>query len=159
MKKLFVALISSVMCCLMLFLLVGCGEKDGEREVLPQGTLCTLENAYSGGCISKQELESIAECYNSDENVYSPASLSAETRQGIKQAYFEEMNGEARGANVDDVNIGGYYGTYSGYSVVILNASCMSPIGGDPRYYPEYEIDGVIFKQYTLLWVWKEIDK
>ncbi|MCH5148830.1 MAG: hypothetical protein J1G05_05675 [Clostridiales bacterium] len=163
MKRIFITLVTTVLSCIILFAFVACKENEDEEERV-QSTVCSLEEAYESGFISKDDLRSIAYYYNSEEAATdfvpipkNPESLSEETVRKIKKAYYFKVGGEKTEAVVDDVSIGGYYGTYSGCVVVVINASCMSGIGGDPVYYPEYTIDGVVFYQYTPLKVWKEI--
>lgn len=134
------------------------------KEELPQSVLCGLEEAYTKGLISKDDLRSIAYYYNGKDAATdfvptpkNPESLSEDTIKKIQRAYYDKVGGEKTEAVVDDVNIGGYYGTYDGCVIVYINASCMSGIGGDPICYPEYAIEDVVFYWYTPLQVWKEI--
>ena len=163
MKRIFIALVTTVLSCIMLFAFVACKDNEDEKDKL-QSTVCGLEEAYESGLISKDELRSIAYYYNGEEAATdfvpipkNPESLSEETVLKIKKAYYLKLGGDEKGAVIDDVGIGGYYGTYSGCVVVVINGSCVSGIGGDPIYYPEYTIDGIVFYQYTPLKVWKEI--
>lgn len=158
MKKLFIALISAILSCLMLFAFVGC-------KKLP-GTLYWLEDAYSDGLISYDDLRSIAYYYNGEKSEsdfvpspMNPESLSAETRRKIQETYYYQSSGDDKGASLDDVWVGGYYGTYNGCVVVTVFATCDSGIGGEPMYYEEYEIDGVVFYGYNPLKVWKAFEE
>ncbi len=159
MKKAFGTLACAILCCLVLFSFVGCGEDKAST----QSTLCGIEEAYANGLISKDDLRSIAYYYNGEDVAIdfilipkTPESLSKDTIKKIKQTYYDKVSDGKSGATVDDVNIAGYYGTYNGCVIVEINASCVSGIGGDPIYYPEYMIGDVIFHSYTPLEVWKE---
>lgn len=169
MKRTFIALVLVILSCLILFSFVACkdnGEEENPQleETNVQSTFYSLEEAYENGLISKDDLRSIAYHYNSADAETdfvpipkSPESLSEETVNKIKRAYYDKVGGENLGATVDDVYIGGYYGTYAGCVVVMLGGDCMSGFGGDPIYYPEYMIDDIVFYWYTPLKVWKEI--
>lgn len=163
MKKFFI-IVSVILSSLMLFAVVGCNDNENKNEeTKSQSTICGLEEAYAEGLISKDDLRSIAYYYNGEDAESdfvpppkTPETLNENTISKIKQAYYDKVSDGHSTATVDDVNIGGYYGAYNGCVIVIISASCTSGIGGDPRYYPEYEIDGVVFYWYTPLQVWQE---
>ena len=168
MKKIFAALISMILGCSMLFAFVGCidrEEAEVEEEVSTQSTFFNIEEAYANELISKNALKSIAYYYNHETGaadfpliLKTPERLSEETIRKIKQAFYDKATDREPEATVDDVGIAGYYGTYNGYVVIDIGASCVSGMGGDPLYYPEYVIDDVVFYSYTPLQVWKEAD-
>ena len=162
MKKLFCALILTFLSSFMLFAFVGCNENESEAE-LPPSELYRLAEAYAKGLITKDDLRNIAYYYNGEHATTdfvplpkNPETLSEQTIKKIKQAYYDKVFDGNSDATVDDVNIAGYYGTYNGYVIIEINASCVSGIGGDPLSYPEYVIGDVIFYSYTPLQVWKE---
>ena len=173
MKKLFCALVLTILSSFMLFTFVGCndngtevGRNENESEVeLPLSVLYWIEEAYANGLITNDDLRSIAYYYNGENATTdfvplpkNPETLSEQTIKKIQQTYYDKVFDGNSDATVDDVNIAGYYGTYNGYVIIEINASCVSGIGGDPLYYPEYVIGDVIFYSYTPLQVWKEMN-
>lgn len=134
------------------------------KKELTQSVLCGIEEAYTTGLISKDDLKSIAYYFNGENAATGfvptpkdPESLSEDTIKKIQRTYCDKVSGDKTEAVVDEVNIGGYYGTYNGCVIVEINASCIGGIGGDPICYPEYMIEDVVFYWYTPLHVWKEI--
>ena len=162
MKRFFVILVCIILSGLTLFSLNGCTYNENQEENI-QSTICGLEEAHETGLISKDDLKSIAYYYNGEnaETDFTPIpknpqTLSENTISKIKRAYYDKVSNGKSEATVDDVYIGGYYGTYNGCVIVEINGDCMSGIGGDPISYPEYVIDGVVFYWYTPLQVWQE---
>ena len=142
-----------------LTLFCGCGTNKGE--------FVWLDEAYENEWLSQDDLKSIAYYYNlqySDgEVVYeddftplekAPSELDEKTRDRIRAIYCKERG--IRRKLYDEVSVMTYYGTYQNCVVVEITTSCM--VGGDPMFYPEYELGGVKFYNYHYIGVYREID-
>jgi hypothetical protein len=96
---------------------------------------------YELGVISRNDLMSIAyySNFSSRENnediipkdfvpqTITPAVLSEETQEKIKQSYYAIA--PAEGLTADDIYIYDYYGTYNGCPVVVMHYSSLGYVG------------------------------
>lgn len=144
-----VVLLCLILCC---GILSACEDKD-------YGTLYSLDEAYEQNLISKEDLQKIAEIYNSDsENrTASVSTLSEETARNIRCAYCLIWGQKV--SRHKEVGISGYYGTYNTCTAVSVWADAAFLIGDengcvDPWYFETYEIDGVVFHWYIGIYVW-----
>lgn len=136
---------------------------DVEMAVSGERRIFWLDDAYEKGLLSQNDLKSVAYYYNlqyADEHIEyedftprekNPAKLSETIREQIKNDYCKQRGLEKD--LYDEVGVSStYYGTYNDCMVFQLLTSCM--VGGDPLFYPEYELDGVKFYNYSHLSVY-----
>ena len=105
----------------------------------------TMEEAYEKGIITKENLQSIADLYNSYTSL--PLSeLDADVVKRIKITKLYKIN-EAI-ATIDDVRLEGFYGVFGDdQSVYAVCTSCR--YGGYGEGITNLDIDGVIFYGYS----------
>ena len=135
-----------------------CGCKQG-------GEFLWLDDAYAQKWISKEDLKNISFNYNTKnyngvvdyDTDFSPVgclsdTLSAKVKNAIKEAYCNkyEISKDLYG---EITVLSEYYGVFSDCYIVDIETSCL--VGGDPVYYEEYDIDGVMFYNYHYIGVYK----
>ena len=96
--------------------------KNGEPT---SGEFYYLEYAYDHGWLSKGDLRNIAYHYAGDaqKKGFKPTPitpLSPETELAIKEARLQETLPSHPDAVIDDFEIQGYFGTYSGFVAIFL---------------------------------------
>lgn len=136
-------IISFVILLIMVFSFSACSKATPP----PAGYFYDLSEAYEKGWITKDDLKSMAyykkeimpavyydnmdSAFGGDASCFedfvpvdkTPEKLSAETEEKIKQAYVSNVLtfSEYPDAGTTDVSIYGYYGTYNGYTAVMIN--------------------------------------
>ena len=105
----------------------------------------TMEEAYEKGIITKENLQSIADLYNSYTSL--PLSeLDADVVKRIKITNLYKINEAIR--TIDDVILEGFYGVFGDdQSVYAVRTSCR--YGGYGEGITNLDIDGVIFYGYS----------
>lgn len=136
-----------------LCLLCSCG-MNGD-EYVDEGSLCSIETAYENGWLTQENVRDIAYYYHAMANEYYdegytanpkvPNTLDAETEQKIKITYLYSVI-KNPSLSIKNIYIGDYYGTYGDCIAVGIDDSYLAV---DLIFYPEYEIGGVIFHQFS----------
>lgn len=155
-------LISLFFCAVMIFTMVGCTNKNGDKD---SGEFAWLNSAYENNWFKGDELKSIAFYYNGlhyDGEVdygedftpiaKNPVSLDESTQKQIISSYCKGFGVEELR---DEVSISAYYGTYGNCIVIEIASGCTTG-GGDPIYYPEYKLDGITFYNYSFIGVYRQ---
>ena len=158
-KKIFVI----AMAFLMGFSLFG-GCKNGGDFC---GDFLWLDQAYEQGWISRDDLRNISFNYNTKNYTgvvdygadFSPTwtplePLSDKTKSAIKEAYCRKHE-IPKYLYVEIAVLSEYYGVFSDCYIVDITTTCL--VGGDPVYYEEYDIDGIMFYNYHYIGVYKAI--
>ena len=139
MRKLFIF----VVFFMMFFCFFGCAAAD-------KTNIFNIKEAYEYGLIDKENLSCLANYYNSiqDNNMLSVDDLDSETIKKIKKAYLNRfIKKDYFFANINDVCIYAFYGIY-GDCIAIDIRDTVRVI--DVLIYDEYEIDGIVFYNYTI---------
>lgn len=142
---------------LCLPILAACG-------VQPEGEMCTLEQAYKNGWLTREDVIDIA-YFSNDGNAlneetigedYAPAqqagTLSGSVEQQIKLNYSLLQNGDTDGA--ENVVIDDFFGKYGDCYAVQLGEKD----GGSFPVYSEYAVAGINFRSGDtgdVIYVWK----
>lgn len=157
MKRGLIAALTAAILVIALGCFVGC-------DPTPSGTFYTLQEAYEGGLLTREELMSIAYYHNGgrqyNEEIMGeeytpipkePAELSEETSLQIRNtAAWELRHAETDAlpnATTDGFQVQNYYGSYRGAVAVIITCSYYN--------YPaveldiSYEIGGVVVHYWT----------
>lgn len=155
-------LISLLFCAVMVFTMVGCTKQNEDKN---SGEFAWLNSAYENNWLTVDELKSIAFYYNGlhydgkvdyGEDfiplVKNPAALDDAMQKKIISSYCKERDIEEF---CDEVSIPAYYGTYGNCIVIEIASGCTTG-GGDPIYYPEYELGGIIFYNYSFIGVYRQ---
>lgn len=135
-----------------------CGCKNG-------GDFLWLDQAYEQSWISKDDLRNISFNYNTmhfDGEVdygedFSPTgvpsdTLNDKTKNAIKEAYCRKHK-ISKDLYGEITVLSEYYGVFSDCYIVDITTTCL--VGGDPVYYEEYDIDGVMFYNYHYIGVYR----
>jgi len=142
---------------LMCFSLFG-GCKNG-------GDFLWLGQAYAQKWITKDDLRNISFNYNTthfDGDVdygedFSPTgapsdTLNDKTKNAIKEAYCRKH--EILKNLYEEITVlPEYYGVFSDCYIVDITTTCL--VGGDPVFYEEYDIDGIMFYNYHYIGVYR----
>ncbi len=148
--------------------ITSCGtNSNGINNTEQYGIFYDLEEAYTNGFLTSDNLENIAYYYfeetiahdHSECDLFvpipkTPAHLSNETETAIKKTYLNEL--QTRGENVTlyNIQINNYLGTYNDYIIVGVTDDYFSY---DYVFEPERVIGGVWFRSYCSKFaqVWK----
>ena len=148
--RLAAVLAAALLCCGM----AGCAPQA-------TGAFYTLEEAYEAGFLTREDLMSIAYYHQgSEDETFSPIplcpeTLGKETERGIKETHLASIREEFPTADLDDVHILEYYGTY-GDCVAVHVRDDYRVI--DVLEIPQAEIGGVVFYHLTVpgLMIWRQ---
>jgi hypothetical protein len=116
--------------------------------------LYSLEEAYEKELITKEDLWNIAYIYNNYTNISgfeyeikeNNLELTADLEKKIKKAYLKEELSDLVFVSVNGVNIKRNYGQYSGCYVLEMDSDYVKV---NLDIHDRYEIDGVVFLNYT----------
>lgn len=159
MKKILIILSAILAAVLLCCGIVGCTSQ-------PDGTFYSLDEAYTNGWLSQDDLKNIAYYYHTqhgetehiDESFTptpkTPETLSEEVQKKIKRTYLNDVLDMPDGS-LDRVIIHNYFGTYNGNIVLHISDDYN---GYDYVFDPVHEIGGVSFYEYVsaFLRVWRE---
>ena len=117
-------------------------------------TLYSLEEAYENGFITKEDLWNVAYIYN---NYVNASEFEYDVKENhpepneflkykIKKEYLKEELSDLVFASIGGVNIKRYYGQYSGCYILDMDNDYVNV---DLMIHDRYEIDGVVFLNYT----------
>ena len=114
----------------------------------------SLEKAYEHNLLTKEDLWNIAYYYNDCVNAsnveypikYISEKMDSQLERKIKKAYIKYNLNDILFPSVNEVNVKKYYGKYSGCHVLEMDNNY---IDVDLVFYGEYEIDGIVFLNYT----------
>lgn len=120
-KRAFKYFVCAVVAVLAAIAVVGCaGDNTGTEE--PQGEFFTLQQAYDGGYLSREDLQNIASYHNNNKNY--PENLKEEIAEAIKKDWAKKLSDSDNSTEVltaEDIAINEYYGTYSGSVAIIVD--------------------------------------
>ena len=107
-------------------LFAGCWSNNG--EIVENEPFYSLQAAYNKGFITKRNLKSIANFHKNG----NAGILDDELANEIKAAYFESYPFEGYHEDditIDDVRICVYYGTYDGFTAIMIDYKSYSYTG------------------------------
>ena len=92
-----------------------------DAENKKTGVLCTLQEAYDNGWLTKEDLETAAEFHANKTNC--PTPLDPKLEKNILTVYAQHVNEDPIFSNytdltADDVCVDAYYGTYNNCTIV-----------------------------------------
>ena len=146
--RIFVSLVMSIMMCFV----TSCKKQELYNEM-------SLENAYSLGYLTQEDLKSIAYYYNAETaeptfELIPKVELNKSIEEKIKLSYLQRsyIKDTYPKATANDIRRFDYYGTYNGCAVVFIIDSLFAY---DFVFEAEYTIDGVTFYNYCALSVYQ----
>ena len=169
MKKLLSILLSLISVICIAFAFVGCGETIDEEEV-EKGFFCTVEDAYSMGYLTHEQVMSIAYHHNGgielneeimDENYkplpITPKKLSKKTEISIRLTPFGDAYSEPEYSELSGIRIDKYYGTFNGYIAVMVSND---HIGVEQREWTERFADiRIHYSDGNRIRIWRKADE
>ena len=135
MKKTFIFFMS----LLAAICLIGCKNKKEDVEKI--GKFYTLQEAYDNKFLNIDDLEKIANLYNS--NIVGKLD-DKEQEEEIKKTYLKQLQEKVSNAKIEDVFIRNYFGTYGDCVVVCVWDVCISY----DLFFEDVTIGSVTFKDY-----------